>query len=1177
MELVYGKKEIRCIEREREALLRFKAAIVDRYGMLSSWTTPHCCQWQGIRCSNLTGHILMLDLHGEVHEEISFDHYVEFSPERFISGEIHKSLMELSQLQYLNLSSNSFRDSNIPEFLGSLSNLRYLDLSSCAFDGKIPTQFGSLPHLKYLNLADNFLEGPIPRQLGNLFQLQHLDLSYNTFEGNIPIQLGNLSQLQYLDLRGNDLKGNIPSQLGNLSNLHELYIGDVKIGDGGQWLSNLISLTHLYLTSISNLYHSPHMIGKLPKLGELSLLDCSLTDNFFLSLRPSIFNFSTSLTVLDLSENTLMSTLIFQWVANFTPNLVELHLIHNVLEASVPNHFGLAMNSLEHLNLYSNRFKVEVLQSVMNICTLKSLNLGANSLNQSLSSILHNLSNACARNSLQELDLSFSKINGSFPDFSIFPTLKILDLFSNKLSGKIPEGILPSRLESLSLSSNFLEGEIPKSFGNTCTLSSLDMSYNRLSGEFSLIFQNLSGCAKNVLQDLKLGGNNINGTFPDLSRFSNLQILDLSQNQLSGEIPEGNQLPSQLESLSIRSNSLEGGIPKSFGNACALRLLDMFNNSLSEEFPLIVHHLSGCARYSLENLNLGMNQINGTLPDLSIFSSLKGLYLGENKLNGEFPNDIQFPHQLEELYMQLNSLKGVLSDYQFANLSKLYSLYLSGNSLLSLTFTQNWIPPFQLRKVGLQSCILGPTFPKWLQTQNEFRDLDISNAGISDMVPKWFWTKLALRKWVSMNISCNSLHGIIPYFPTKNPYSSLILGSNQFVGPIPPFLRSSTLLDLSKNKFSGSLSFLCVGDPIGILYQLDLSSNNLSGQIPDCWSRFKSLAFLDLSQNQLSGKIPTSMGSLHDLQALFLRNNNLTYGIPFSLRHCTNLVMIDIAENSLSGSIPGWIGRKLGNLQYLSLRRNHFQGNLPLQICFLRNIQLLDLSLNKLSGQIPKCIKNFTSMTKTSSERGPWHWYRVDTIYFGSDQSYDLNTFLTWKGSRQMFENSVLQLLKSIDLSSNYFSEEIPKEFEILIGLISLNLSRNNLSGEIPSSIGKLKSLEVLDISRNELVGSIPNSLIEIDRLSMLDLSHNHLVGMIPQSTQLQSFNPSSYEDNLNLCGPPLDKLCISKIPVEEPKNEIQEDDYSFFNREFYIGMPFGFIISFWIVVGLMLFRRSTS
>ncbi|WVZ12056.1 hypothetical protein V8G54_016586, partial [Vigna mungo] len=113
----------------------------------------------------------------------------------------------------------------------------------------------------------------------------------------------------------------------------------------------------------------------------------------------------------------------------------------------------------------------------------------------------------------------------------------------------------------LSLHFNSLEGEIPKPFGNTCTLHSLDMCNNRLSGEFSLIFQHLS----NVLQDLKLGGNNINGTFPVLSRFSNLKILDILENQLSGEILEGNQLSSHLESLLIRSNSLKGEIPKSFG------------------------------------------------------------------------------------------------------------------------------------------------------------------------------------------------------------------------------------------------------------------------------------------------------------------------------------------------------------------------------------------------------------------------------------------------------------------------------------------------------------------------------------------------------------------------------------------------------------------------------------
>ncbi|XP_027357227.1 receptor-like protein EIX2 [Abrus precatorius] len=1142
LQIVSAKQPIRCIQREREALLQFKSRLVDHSNMLSSWTTPDCCQWKGIRCSNLTAHVLMLDLHGDDYEEY-----------HVLSGEVHKSLMELQQLQDLNLSWNYFQENHIPEFFSSLHNLRSLDLSYSRFGGKIRSQFGSLAHLKYLNLAGNHLEGSIPYEFGNLSMLQHLDLS------------------------GNPLEGNIPSQLGNLFNLQKLYLGRygsaLKTDDGnhggGQWLSNLTSLTHLYLFSISNLHGSHYwlqMIGKLPKLRELSLSDCSLSDHFIHSMRPSQFNVSTSLSVLDLSENTFTSSIIFQWLSNITSNLSELDLRGNLLEAPPSNHFGMVMKSLHRVDLSYNRFKDEVLKSFMNICTLRSLYVYGNNFTEDLPSILHNLSIGCVRNSLEEIDLSYNKITGSLPHLLIFSSLKMLDLSRNQLSGRIPQGTtLPSQMQFLSLGSNSLEGGVPKSFGSTCTLNSLDLSYNSLSGEVTGIFSNFSGCSGYSLRDINLEGNEINGTISDLSMFSKFRSVMLSGNRLSVKIPKSSILSfDQLE---------KGNGVNSIQNAGTLQSLDLSNNSLSEELPMIIHHLSRYARYSLQELYLSMNQINGTLPNLRpLLPSLKGLDLSENRLNGTVPKDIQFPTELRNLLLNSNSMKGVITDSHFANMSKLELLDLSDNSL-ALAFTHNWVPQFQLSTIRLRSCELGPAFPKWLQTQNNYQTIDISDARISDIVPCWFWAKLASQEWMTMNISHNNLKGVVTKFRLKNPQYSLILASNQFEGPIPPFLRRSMFLDLSNNKFSSSLPFLCASGVAETLYSLDLSNNQLSGQIPDCWSHFKSLVYLDLNHNKFSGKIPTSMGSLHQLQALLLRNNNLTEEIPFSLRSCTKLVMIDVAENGLSGPIPTWIGSTLQVLQILILARNQFFGSLPLQICYLKSIQLLDLSLNNFSGQIPKCFQNFTLMArKTSSKNYPQHSYFVNTSYEEGDISYDLNAILMWKGAEEVFANYGLFLLKIIDLSCNNFSGEIPADIEDLFELISLNLSRNNLRGQIPSNIGKLASLEFLDLSRNQIVGSIPWSLTQIDRLSMLDLSHNHLSGAIPTGTQLQSFNASSYEDNFDLCGAPLEKLCIEGEPPQEP---IQEKDDSLFNRGFYISMTFGFVIAFSGIFGSILINRS--
>ncbi|PON59245.1 LRR domain containing protein [Parasponia andersonii] len=130
--------------------------------------------------------------------------------------------------------------------------------------------------------------------------------------------------------------------------------------------------------------------------------------------------------------------------------------------------------------------------------------------------------------------------------------------------------------------------------------------------------------------------------------------------------------------------------------------------------------------------------------------------------------------------------------------------------------------------------------------------------------------------------------------------------------------------------------------------------------------------------------------------------------------------------------------------------------------------------------------------------------------------------------------------------------------------------------------IGNLTKLESLDLSDNDLSGKISSSLAEVSSLAYLDLSNNQLSGRIPTSTQMQSFNASSYSMKLGLCGPPLTSSCPgdetprdspTSVPDDESYNE--ENETWFDKLWFYIGLGAGFINGFCGVCGNLLINTT--
>ncbi|KAH0726829.1 hypothetical protein KY284_002694 [Solanum tuberosum] len=85
---------------------------------------------------------------------------------------------------------------------------------------------------------------------------------------------------------------------------------------------------------------------------------------------------------------------------------------------------------------------------------------------------------------------------------------------------------------------------------------------------------------------------------------------------------------------------------------------------------------------------------------------------------------------------------------------------------------------------------------------------------------------------------------------------------------------------------------------------IDLSFNNLHGEIPNEITGFSALGTLNLSWNQLSGRIPEDIGSMQQLETLDLSSNHLSGSIPLSMTSITTLSYLNLSNNNLGGLIP---------------------------------------------------------------------------------------------------------------------------------------------------------------------------------------------------------------------------------------------------------------------------------
>ncbi|KAH7522644.1 hypothetical protein FEM48_Zijuj07G0160600 [Ziziphus jujuba var. spinosa] len=323
-----------------------------------------------------------------------------------------------------------------------------------------------------------------------------------------------------------------------------------------------------------------------------------------------------------------------------------------------------------------NRFHGNIPQGIGKLTNMEILYLVYNNLSGTIPSSVFNIS------SLRYVALTSNGIFGSIPTDMChrLPNLEAFYLPDNPIRGHIRASLCLCRnLKQLGL------GEISSELGKLSNLRMLNLQYNKLSGRLPPTICNLNSSIETIFVSKNL----LRGHISDLCLCKKLREVVLDHNGFAGSIPRCLSNLSHLELLDLKNNNLSGEISSELGQLSNLTVLDLQSNNLSGSLPpTIFNHsltvnvpkITGFQLPMLREVYSSLNRLSGRIPDsISNASMLKSLELATNFFSGPC-------RRLQALGIGYNPLNGALPE-SIGNLSTSLEVFSSAGVKFKVAFS----------------------------------------------------------------------------------------------------------------------------------------------------------------------------------------------------------------------------------------------------------------------------------------------------------------------------------------------------------------------------------------------------------------------------------------------------------------------------------------------------------